>query len=349
MSTDLTTEYLIAHLEAIHDLKKRAMIEGIDYGVTPGTKSKPTLFKPGAEKLQMRFGLSPRFATTKTYSADGHLSVETTCFISGQFVGEADSSCSTRESKYAWRTGARLCPRCGKDSIIKGKDEYGGGWICFAKRGGCGAKFTDADTSITGQQAGRVVNPDLADSYNTVIRMAQKRAYVGAIRLACCCSSLFDEEIPGLTEGEIPNDPPAKTNGHHDHAALTRALATVTQCTTIVQLCTLRKKDEQRVCLHISGGRVSQSTELYADEAARLIASLGDNVEATVAQVHGIEEAFANVGFGNALLIRADLFARLKYPDTEKDFTWNEADWLLRDLVTNPPKPPPAEPGEVAA
>ena len=127
------------------------------------------------------------------------------------------------------------------------------------------------------------------------------------------------------------------------------AMATVAQCATIVALCTLRKKDEQRVCLHISGGRVGQSTDLYADEAARLIASLGDNVEATVAQVHGIEEAFANVGFGNALLIRADLFARLKYPDTEKDFTWNEADWLLRDLVTNPPKPPPAEPQETAA
>ena len=34
-----------------------------------------------------------------------------------------------------------LCPVCGKDAIIQGKPEYGGGWVCFSKKGGCGAKF----------------------------------------------------------------------------------------------------------------------------------------------------------------------------------------------------------------
>jgi hypothetical protein len=33
------------------------------------------------------------------------------------------------------------CPKCGKDAIIKGKEEYGGGYLCFKKKGGCGAKF----------------------------------------------------------------------------------------------------------------------------------------------------------------------------------------------------------------
>ena len=35
---------------------------------------------------------------------------------------------------------------------MKGKPEYGGGWICFKRRGGCGAKFADDDASIIGQQ-----------------------------------------------------------------------------------------------------------------------------------------------------------------------------------------------------
>lgn len=36
------------------------------------------------------------------------------------------------------------CPACGKKgSIIKGKEEYGGGYLCFKKKGGCGAKFKD--------------------------------------------------------------------------------------------------------------------------------------------------------------------------------------------------------------
>src|SRR5215213_176983 len=35
------------------------MVEGEDYGMVPGTNTKPTLFKPGAEKLNAIFGLAP--------------------------------------------------------------------------------------------------------------------------------------------------------------------------------------------------------------------------------------------------------------------------------------------------
>jgi hypothetical protein len=34
-----------------------------------------------------------------------------------------------------------ICPVCGKDAIIQGKPEYGGGWLCYKQKGGCGAKF----------------------------------------------------------------------------------------------------------------------------------------------------------------------------------------------------------------
>ena len=50
-----------------------------------------------------------------------------------------------------------LCPNCGKDTIIKGKPEYGGGWVCYSKKGGCGAKFTDEEwKSITTPQSDQV-------------------------------------------------------------------------------------------------------------------------------------------------------------------------------------------------
>ncbi|KKM07766.1 hypothetical protein LCGC14_1730650 [marine sediment metagenome] len=39
-----------------------------------------------------------------------------------------------------------LCPECGQPTIIKGKEEWGGGWVCWKKEGGCGAKF-DSDPS----------------------------------------------------------------------------------------------------------------------------------------------------------------------------------------------------------
>jgi len=43
---------------------------------------------------------------------------------------------------------SNICPACGVAAIIKGKEEYGGGWLCFKKNGGCGTKFAEhpADT-----------------------------------------------------------------------------------------------------------------------------------------------------------------------------------------------------------
>jgi len=35
-----------------------------------------------------------------------------------------------------------VCPDCGSGaSVIKGKAEYGGGYLCFKKKGGCGSKW----------------------------------------------------------------------------------------------------------------------------------------------------------------------------------------------------------------
>jgi len=37
------------------------------------------------------------------------------------------------------------CPKCNSTKgVIKGKEEYGGGWVCYAKKGGCGHKWHDA-------------------------------------------------------------------------------------------------------------------------------------------------------------------------------------------------------------
>jgi hypothetical protein len=36
------------------------------------------------------------------------------------------------------------CPKCGVDAVIKGKEEYGGGYVCWTKQQGCNEKFTDA-------------------------------------------------------------------------------------------------------------------------------------------------------------------------------------------------------------
>lgn len=208
--TALSVEGVLNRLGAVQELMRRAMEKGVDYGVIPGTQSKPTLLKPGAEKLNLMFRFSEKFKTQKIYHPDGHLTVETTCEIlahDGTFLGDSSAMCSTREAKYAWRKAERVCPSCGKPAIIKGKKEYGGGWLCWKKKDGCGNQFADNDARITGQETARVQNPDIADSFNTVLRIAEKRAFIAAVRLVTGCSSIFDEEMPAA-EPDAPEAAP---------------------------------------------------------------------------------------------------------------------------------------------
>jgi len=193
----ISIEDIIARVNKIHAVQKRVMKEGVHYGVIPGT-DKPALLKPGAEMLCMTFQLDPQFSLDERHEGD-HLEVVVTCTLyhspTGARLGSGIGSCSTKEGRYAYRKGERACPSCGKSTIIKGKAEYGGGWLCFAKKGGCGAKFGDKDTAITSQQTGRVANPDIPDLYNTVRKMACKRAHVAACLFVTGGSELFTQDI----------------------------------------------------------------------------------------------------------------------------------------------------------
>jgi hypothetical protein len=205
----ISIEDIIARVNKIHAVQKRVMKEGVHYGVIPGT-DKPALLKPGAEMLCMTFQLDPQFALDERHEGN-HLEVVVTCTLyhspTGARLGSGIGSCSTKEGRYAYRKGERTCPSCGKATIIKGKAEYGGGWLCFAKKGGCNAKFGDKDPAITGQQTGRVDNPDIPDLYNTVRKMACKRAHVAACLFVTGGSELFTQDIE--------EDAPARDEGPH--------------------------------------------------------------------------------------------------------------------------------------
>lgn len=107
----------------------------------------------------------------------------------GVHVGQGNGSCSNWEKKYRYRGGERTCPQCGAAAIIKGKPEYErdpeykrrGAWLCFERRGGCGAKYFGDDPAITKQDTGRVDNPDFADLVHVVRKMADKRALISAV------------------------------------------------------------------------------------------------------------------------------------------------------------------------
>jgi hypothetical protein len=204
---------LVARLDVIREAMHSAMREGIDYGRIPGV-DKPTLLKPGAEKLGVLFQLDVQLANTKTWGPGEHLTVETKATVyhvpTGQRLGFGEGLATTREKKHAKRKQERECPQCGVSAIIKGKAEYGGGWVCFKKKNGCGAKFRDGDPAIEDQHVGEIENPDLPDSWNPVVKMAAKRARVDAVLAVTGASALFTQDVE---DNAATEQPAAAANG----------------------------------------------------------------------------------------------------------------------------------------
>jgi hypothetical protein len=126
----------------------------------------------------------------------------------GILLGEGTGSCSSRESKFRYRAAERKCPKCGKSAIVRGREEFGGGWLCFARKGGCGAKFRAGDPAIESQPADRVANPDIADSVNTIQKMAHKRALVAAVLIATNASEFYSQDVEDMEVIDIPAAPP---------------------------------------------------------------------------------------------------------------------------------------------
>lgn len=51
------------------------------------------------------------------------------------------------------------CPSCHKLAVIKGKVEFGGGWLCWKGKDGCGAKYTDGVWSMVGSDGPSSLDP----------------------------------------------------------------------------------------------------------------------------------------------------------------------------------------------
>ena len=151
LASSMTAEDVSAHVSLVKDAMTKAMVKGEDFGTIPGC-DKPTLFKPGAEKLCVLFRLAPSFETVEHFDGN-HLTVRSKCTLthinSGRPIAQGDAICSTKEKKYAKR-----------------------------------------------KLNGKVVdNQELPDCYNTVLKMADKRALVAAALVATAASSIFTQDM----------------------------------------------------------------------------------------------------------------------------------------------------------
>jgi hypothetical protein len=185
---------LKSRIGLISEVYRDVLNENQHYGKVPGT-NKPTLFKAGAEKIACLLGLETAiFVDTNPLGGD-HREYIVKCTISraGVQIGEGVGSCSTMESKYRYRWAKRVCPECKADAIMDSK--FDDGYYCNKKAGGCGRKFSSGSKAIEEQVGGKIENPDLADVWNTVLKMADKRAFVAAILKVAGVSDIFTQDL----------------------------------------------------------------------------------------------------------------------------------------------------------
>ena len=190
----------------IQQVYKNIMQPDVHYGVIPGTP-KPSLWKPGAEVVLMALNAAATFPAERVFRVldKDFVMYEITAAIksngSQEIIAEGIGLCSSREEKYAYRKGAVVCPECGQAAIIKGQEQYGGGWLCYKKKGGCGKKWTAPD-AFDPKQAEKQPNPNIWEQANTILKMAEKRALVAAV-LNLGASDIFTQDIEDFVE--VPN------------------------------------------------------------------------------------------------------------------------------------------------
>ncbi|SPF37308.1 hypothetical protein SBA4_20031 [Candidatus Sulfopaludibacter sp. SbA4] len=108
----MSMEVALARRSAIVEFTRRIMVRDQDFGEIPGT-NKPTLLKPGAEKLCNFFGLEPEFTpivedidwTGAQHGGEVFCYARYRCRLlrEGRVVGVGEGSCNSWEAKYRYR------------------------------------------------------------------------------------------------------------------------------------------------------------------------------------------------------------------------------------------------------
>lgn len=224
----------VQRYNALVNFTQQIMKEGKDFGKVPGV-DKPSLLKPGAEKLCSFFGFAPEFVIIeKTEQWDGEepfffYFYKCRLVRNGRVIGEGDGSCNSRESKYRYRwvpdsdilgPTAHLKKRGGQRTLFEfefslKKRETGGKygkpeayWVAFDEAIAAGTAKQEKRPTSRGESPGwaitvnetqyRVPNPDIADQVNTIQKMAQKRAFIAATLIACNASEYYTQDVEDL-------------------------------------------------------------------------------------------------------------------------------------------------------
>ena len=191
----LTVQDVREQINLIQEVMRSVMQDGQHYGKIPGAGDKPTLFKPGAEKIMATFRLAADPEVVDLSHGDIiHYRVK--CRLTtknGVFFGAGLGECSSEEDKYKWRTATS-------------DDE----WEATPE--------THRRIKYVRDRQIRQVRNNPYDLANTILKMAKKRALVDAVLTSTAASDIFTQDIEDMPEelfergktGAGPQKPPIR-------------------------------------------------------------------------------------------------------------------------------------------
>ncbi len=183
----LTAADIKAQVQIIQQVMEAVMKEGHHYGKIPGTP-KPTLFKPGSEKLlsTFRIGVDPSgemITDLSTYDcARYRVAVKGFSQTTGALLGVGIGECSSDEEKYKWRR-----PVCDEEFNETPDDRKRLKW----------AKGENGPYQI------KQIRTNPADVANTILKMAKKRGQIDMTLTVTAASDIFDQDLEDLPEGVV--------------------------------------------------------------------------------------------------------------------------------------------------
>jgi len=187
----------VQRYNAVLEFTKTVMKEGKDYGVIPGT-DKPTLLKPGAEKLCSLFHLAPEFVLADEIKDfdKGLFYFRYTCrltFEGGVTVATGEGSANSKEKKYRWRNvfANQATEEDKKNGRLETRKSKSGG----------------------SYQVYVIENTEPFDLINTLQKMAQKRALIAAVLIAANASEFYTQDVEDMVyiDAEVVEEKPVKS------------------------------------------------------------------------------------------------------------------------------------------
>lgn len=222
----MTVESVMAQVHLIQQVMGQVMQKDMHYGVVPGCGDKPTLLKPGAEKLCMTFRLRPLIDAAKDIEVRdidpvggdggtiyGHREYRVTCHITnmaGEEIATGIGVCSTMEGKYRFRAENTNQPV---------PSEY---WQARDKNLLGGPTFTPRKIDQKWFIFQRVEHDNPADYYNTCLKIAKKRALVDGTLSATAASDMFTQDVEDMAE-VLNKNPESTAQARPEPAAPTAA------------------------------------------------------------------------------------------------------------------------------